>query len=162
MEKEQKANIENVLSKFPDIREESLIPLLQEVQDTIGYITEEAVIRIGRHLNISTSTIYGVASFYNQFRFSPKGKYHVQVCYGTACHIFGTSTLLKELEKNLKIKDGETTKDGLFSLEVQTCIGGCGQAPVIAINGEYYGKLTLDKLNETISYLRHQDNKSFQ
>jgi NADH-quinone oxidoreductase E subunit len=157
MEKEQITNIESMLSKFPDIRKESLIPLLQEVQNVLGYITEESVIKIGRHLNIPTSTIYGVASFYNQFRFSPKGKYHIQVCYGTACHILGTSTLLKELEKTIKIKDGETTKDGLFSLEVKTCIGGCGQAPVIAINGDFYGKLTLEKLVETINYLKHQD-----
>jgi NADH-quinone oxidoreductase E subunit len=158
MERAQTIDIDSVLSKFPDIRKESLIPLLQEVQNIIGYITEESVIKIGRHLNIPASTIYGVASFYNQFRFSPKGKYHIQVCYGTACHILGTSTLLKELEKNLKIKDGETTKDGLFSLEVKTCIGGCGQAPVIAINGDFYGKLTLDKLVETLKYLKHQDN----
>ena len=104
MEKEQKSNIDSMLSKFPDIREESLIPLLQEVQDVIGFITEESVVKIGQHLNIPASTIYGVASFYNQFRFSPKGKYHVQVCYGTACHILGTSTLLNELEKTLKKK----------------------------------------------------------
>jgi len=157
MVKEPDTDIESMLSKFPDIRKESLIPLLQEIQNVVGYITEESVIRIGRHLNIPASTIYGVASFYNQFRFSPKGKYHIQVCYGTACHILGTSTLLKELEKTLKIKDGETTKDGLFSIEVKTCIGGCGQAPVIAINGDFYAKLTLEKLIETINYLKHQD-----
>jgi len=157
MVKEPGTDIESILSKFPDIRKESLIPLLQEIQNVVGYITEESVIRIGRHLNIPASTIYGVASFYNQFRFSPKGKYHIQVCYGTACHILGTSTLLKELEKTLKIKDGETTKDGLFSIEVKTCIGGCGQAPVIAINGDFYAKLTLEKLVETINYLKHQD-----
>jgi NADH-quinone oxidoreductase E subunit len=157
MVKEPDTDIESMLSKFPDIRKESLIPLLQEVQNVVGYITEESVIKIGHHLNIPASTIYGVASFYNQFRFSPKGKYHIQVCYGTACHILGTSTLLKELEKTLKIKDGETTKDGLFSIEVKTCIGGCGQAPVIAINGDFYAKLTLEKLIETINYLKHQD-----
>ena len=157
MVKEPGTDIESILFKFPDIRKESLIPLLQEIQNVVGYITEESVIRIGRHLNIPASTIYGVASFYNQFRFSPKGKYHIQVCYGTACHILGTSTLLKELEKTLKIKDGETTKDGLFSIEVKTCIGGCGQAPVIAINGDFYAKLTLEKLVETINYLKHQD-----
>ena len=139
-------SIDSIIEKFPDIRQESLIPLLQVIQDTNGYITEDAISKIGKHLNISTSKIYGVASFYNQFRFSPKGKYHIQVCYGTACHVLGASTVLKELEKILKIKDGETTKDGIFSLEVQTCIGGCGQAPVIAINGNFYGKLNLEKL----------------
>ena len=150
-------NIDSIIQRFPDIRQDSLIPLLQEVQDNIGFITEEAVVKIGSHLNISTSKIYGVASFYNQFRFSPKGKYHVQVCYGTACHVLGASTVLKELEKMLKIKDGKTTKDGLFSLEVQTCIGGCGQAPVIAINGEFYGKVTLDKLENIINNCKQQE-----
>lgn len=156
----EQTSIDIILQKFPDIRQESLIPLLQEVQDRIGFITEEAVVRIGQHLNISTSKIYGVASFYNQFRFEPKGKFHVQVCYGTACHVLGASTVLKELEKMLKIKDGETTKDGLFSLEVQTCIGGCGQAPVIAINGDFFGKLTLEKLDELINSCRKQDELS--
>ena len=150
-------SIDSIIEKFPDIRQESLIPLLQVIQDTNGYITEDAISKIGKHLNISTSKIYGVASFYNQFRFSPKGKYHIQVCYGTACHVLGASTVLKELEKILKIKDGETTKDGIFSLEVQTCIGGCGQAPVIAINGNFYGKLNLEKLEELINSLKQQE-----
>jgi NADH-quinone oxidoreductase E subunit len=147
----EEKNIDSIIEKFPDIRQESLIPLLQVIQDTNGYITEYAIEKIGKHLNISTSKIYGVASFYNQFRFSPKGKYHIQLCYGTACHVLGASTLLKELEKILKIKDGETTKDCVFSLEVQTCIGGCGQAPVIAINGNFFGKLNLEKLEELIN-----------
>jgi NADH-quinone oxidoreductase subunit E len=150
--------IGRILLKFPDIRQDSLIPLLQEVQDTVGYITEQAVVQIGQHLNMSTSKIYGVASFYNQFRFFPKGKYHIQVCYGTACHVVGASTILKELEKLLKIKDGETTKDGIFSLEVQTCIGGCGQAPVIAINGDFHGKLTVERMEEIINGLRNHDD----
>jgi NADH-quinone oxidoreductase E subunit len=150
--------IGKILIKFPDIRQDSLIPLLQEVQDTMGYITEQAVVQIGQHLNMSTSKIYGVASFYNQFRFYPKGKYHIQLCYGTACHVVGASTLLKELEKLLKIKDGETTKDGIFSLEVQTCIGGCGQAPVIAINGEFHGKLNVERLEDIINGLRYHED----
>lgn len=151
------STIDTILQRFPDIRQESLIPILQEVQDTVGYITEDAVAKIGKHLNISTSKIYGVASFYNQFRFFPKGKYHIQMCFGTACHVLGASTLLKELEKILKIKDGETTKDGMFSLEVQTCIGGCGQAPVISINGDYYGKLTLESLQEIITQFQRSE-----
>jgi NADH-quinone oxidoreductase E subunit len=150
--------VDIILKKFPEVRPELLIPILQDIQDNVGYITEEAVMKISRHLSISSSKIYGVATFYNQFRFFPKGKYHIQLCYGTACHVLGASTLLRELEKMLKIKDGETTTDGLFSLEVQTCIGGCGQAPVIAINGEYYGKLTMVKLEETIDNFRHRDD----
>jgi NADH-quinone oxidoreductase E subunit len=152
------SDIDTILRKFPEIRQESLVPILQEIQDAVGYISEDAVIKISRHLKLASSKIYGVASFYNQFRFRPKGKYHIQVCYGTACHLFGASTFLKEIEKLLKIKDNETTKDNLFSLEVQTCIGGCGQAPVISINGDFYGKLTYDKLEQIISTLRHQED----
>jgi NADH-quinone oxidoreductase E subunit len=152
------SDIDTILKKFPEIRQESLIPILQEIQDTVGYISEDAIIKISSHLKLASSKIYGVASFYNQFRFRPKGKYHIQVCYGTACHLFGASTFLKEIEKMLKIKDNETTRDNLFSLEVQTCIGGCGQAPVISINGDFYGKLTYDKLEQIISTLRHQED----
>ena len=152
------SNIDSIIIKFPEIRQELLIPILQEIQDSLGFISEQSVVKISQHLKIPTSKIYGVASFYNQFRFSPKGKYHIQVCYGTACHVFGASTVLHELEKMLKIKDGETTKDGLFSLEVQTCIGGCGQAPVIAVNGDFYGKLNLDKLEEIINNLKYQED----
>jgi NADH-quinone oxidoreductase E subunit len=150
-------DIDFILKKYSDVRPDSLIPILQDIQDSIGFITEEAVTKLSLHFNIPSSKIYGVATFYNQFRFSPKGKYHIQLCYGTACHVLGASTLLKELEKMLKIKDGETTSDGLFSLEVQTCIGGCGQAPVIAINGDFYGKITLEKLEQTIENLKHQE-----
>jgi NADH-quinone oxidoreductase E subunit len=153
-----KIEIDSIINRFPDIRQDSLIPLLQEVQDCIGFISEEAVKKIGQHLNLSTSKIYGVASFYNQFRFLPKGKFHIQLCYGTACHVLGASTVLKELEKMLKIKDGETTKDGLFSLEVQTCIGGCGQAPLIVINGDFYGKLKIESLEDIIANLRRQED----
>jgi NADH-quinone oxidoreductase E subunit len=150
--------IDKILDKFPDIRRESLIPMLQEIQDTYGYITEEAVIKIGQRLKMPTSKIYGVATFYNQFRFTPKGKYHIQVCYGTACHVLGASTVLKELEKLLKITDGDITKDGVFSLEVLTCIGGCGQAPVIAINDKYYGKITLESMQDLIDSCRRAED----
>ena len=157
----ENTDINTILLKFPDIRSESLIPILQEIQDKLGFISEEAVQKIGRHLNITSSKIYGVASFYNQFRFSQKGKYHIQICYGTACHVVGASTILKELGKMLKIKDGETTKDGLFSLEVQTCIGGCGQAPVIAVNGNYHVKMTLEKIEQLVIELKSEDNHGY-
>lgn len=154
----ENTDIDIILKKFPDIRPDFLIPILQEVQDNIGFITEEAVKKIGVHLNIASSKIYGVASFYNQFRFSKKGRYHIKLCYGTACHVVGASTLLKELEKLLKIKDGEVTKDGLFSLELQTCIGGCGQAPVIAVNDEYYGKMDMEKLEKLFDELKSRED----
>ena len=131
---------------------ENLISVLQDVQEIYGYLPLDAVKEVGLKLNLPTSKIFGMATFYNQFRFSPKGKYHIRLCYGTACHLVGASTFLKEIEHILKIKDGQTTPDGMFSLEVKSCIGGCGQAPVIAINEQFYPKISVEKLQETIEY----------
>jgi len=93
-----------ILQKYSDAKRDQLIPLLQEIQDEEGFISKEAIILVGKHLKMPTSKIYGVATFYNQFRFEPQGKYHIQVCRGTACHVLGSATVLEELEKNLKSK----------------------------------------------------------
>jgi NADH:ubiquinone oxidoreductase subunit E len=147
-------NIETILKNHPNASREQLIPILQDVQDAYGYVPEESIVSISKHLKLSATNIFGVATFYNQFRFTPKGKYHIRICYGTACHVLGSSTELQELEKMLKIKDGGRTRDGLFSLEVQSCIGGCGQAPVLAINDHYYPKVTFEFLKKTIQAIR--------
>lgn len=141
--------IEEVLKTHEKGRRESLIPILQEVQERMGYLSEEAVIEVGRHLDIPASKIYGVATFYNQFRFQPKGRYHIQVCRGTACHVLGSATVLEHLEKKLSVRAGQTTRDGLFSIEVVACIGACGLAPVICINGEFFARVD-DKAIEGI------------
>ena len=143
--------INNILEKH-GFGSENIISILQDVQEIHGYLPLEAVKEIGLKLNLPTSNIFGMATFYNQFRFNPKGKYHIRLCYGTACHLVGASTFLKEIEQLIKIKDGQTTHDGLFSLEVKSCIGGCGQAPVIAVNEQYYPKISIEKLQELIEY----------
>ena len=144
--------IEKVISKYTNAGRDSLIPLLQEIQEETGYISEEAIVKIGKQLKLPTSKIYGVATFYNQFRFEPKGKYHIQICRGTACHVLGSSTVLEKLEKYLKVKAGQTTRDKVFSMEVVACLGACGLAPVVTINGEFYANATeevlINKLNE--------------
>lgn len=145
--------MEQILEKYTDAKRDSLIPLLQEVQESQGWLSEDSIIKIGTHLNLPVSKIYGVATFYNQFRFQPKGKYHVQVCRGTACHVLGSSNVLDELEKTLKIKNDQTTKDGKYSLEVVACIGACGLAPVICINGEFHAKVTVESINKIINSL---------
>ncbi len=147
-------NFEAILAKHPNESRDSLIPILQEIQDHVGFLSEESVVAVGKHLNLPTSKIYGVATFYNQFRFQPLGKFHIQVCRGTACHVLGSATVLEQLEKKLKIKSGETTKDGLFSLEVVACIGACGLAPVISVNGQFHAKVTSEKVDEIISAYR--------
>lgn len=149
-------SINNILSSYPDPQKENLIPILQDVQNHEGYLSGNSIIEVGRYLKIPVSKIYGVATFYNQFRFSPLGKCHIQVCRGTACHVLGSLTVLQELEKELKIKAGETTRDGLFSIEVVACIGACGLAPVVCINGEFHARVTSASLKGIIEKLRKE------
>lgn len=148
--------VDDILKENPDAERDSLIPILQEVQDVEGFLAEKAIVKVGRHLKLPTSKIYGVATFYNQFRFEPKGKYHIQVCRGTACHVLGSATVLDELEKTLKIKADQTSRDGLFSIEVVACIGACGLAPVISINGEFYAKVTSASIKEIIENYKNE------
>ena len=150
-------SLEGVLARYPQAERESLIPILQEVQEGAGYLSREAVVKIGRHLGLPPSKIYGVATFYNQFRFEPRGRYHVQVCRGTACHVKGSAALLDAVQRELKVQSGQTTKDGLFSLEVVACIGACGLAPVVCINGEFFAKVTPDALRELIQDYRDRE-----
>ena len=146
--------IEHILQRFPQIKRNALIPLLQAVQDEFGYISEEAIALIGSHLSLPTSKVYGLATFYNQFSFSPRGRYHVMLCNGTSCHMGGSGELLTELFKLLEIGDGETTRDGMFSLEVQSCIGACGQSPVMSVNENYHAGISVKELREIIKQYR--------
>ena len=148
--------IEKILESYKDHGRDALIPILQEIQECEGYLSESAIVKTGKTLKIPTSKIFGVATFYNQFRFEPKGKNHIQICRGTACHVLGSATVLSELEKHLKIKAGRTTKDGLFSIEVVACIGACGLAPVVNINGEFHAKVTATSLKNIIDSYKVQ------
>jgi len=148
------SRIEDILHRFPQIKRNALIPLLQAMQDEFGYISEEAVASIGSHLSLPTSKVYGLATFYNQFTFSPRGMYHVVLCNGTSCHMGGAGELLNEITKLLEIIDGETTRDGMFSLEVQSCIGACGQSPVMAVNGTYYSGIGVKEVRDIIKQYR--------
>ncbi len=145
-----KVRLEEILDRFPQIKRNALIPLLQAVQDEFGFISEEAIIRIGSHFSLPTSKIYGLATFYNQFSFTPRGAYHIVLCNGTTCHLEGAGALLAEISKMLEISDGDVTRDGLFSLEVQSCIGACGHSPVISVNGTNYAGLTVKEVREII------------
>jgi len=149
--------VNNILTQYSNSGPDSLIPILQKIQDEEGYLSRQAVIEVGKTLDIPASKIYGVATFYNQFRFEAQGKYHVQVCRGTACHVLGSATVLQELEKMLKIKAGQTTRDGMFSMEVVACIGACGLAPVICVNGEFHAKVTKDDLQRIIDEYRNKE-----
>ncbi len=149
-----------VLDRFPNRRREDLIPILQSVQDHKGFLSEAIIREVGDYLDISVNKIYGVATFYDNFRFGPVGRYHIRLCHGTACHVAGSATLLKELEKLLRIGDGETDKAGLFSLEVVSCVGACGLAPLIEVNDEYHTQISLDGLKQLVRDIREKEDNS--
>ena len=139
------APVAEILARHPGCSHDALIPLLQEVQAAQGYVSREAVAALGAHLGLPASRIYGVATFYNQFRFQPLGRYHVQVCRGTACHVKGSQGVLEAIRRTLGIEPGQTSRDGLFSLEVVACLGACGLAPLICVNGEFHGGVDADR-----------------
>ena len=146
----QNEDISAVLDTFVDAKREQLIPILQAVQERFGYLSRDAMIDVGQRLGLPVSKVYGVATFYNQFRFQPKGKVHCQVCRGTACHVKGSAAVLDALCQTLKIQPGQTTRDGNFSIEVVACIGACGLAPVVAVNGEFHAGVTPDDVRKII------------
>jgi NADH-quinone oxidoreductase subunit E len=154
---EQEEAIAAILDRHPGAGRDSLIQMLQEVQEAVGYLPREAVIRIGRHLKLPASKIYGVATFYNQFRFQPKGRYHIMICRGTACHVKGSAKVLETLVKSLKIEPGKTTRDRAFSLEVVACMGACALSPVICINGEFHAKVSPAKVLRLLEDCRQRD-----
>ena len=152
-------DINEILAKHPGAKRDALIPLLQEVQEAEGYLSREAILRIGKHLGLPASKIYGVATFYNQFRFQPKGKYHFMVCRGTACHVKGSLKNLETAMKVLNLKPGQTSRDRMFSLEVVACMGACGLAPVVNVNGEFYAKVTPKKLARIIAECKEKESQ---
>ena len=132
--------LDKVIDKYKG-KKGNLIPLLQAAMDIYGYLPEQVFIKYEKDLGISLSRMYGVATFYSQFRLNPVGKYIIKVCHGTACHVLNATELTEYLEDALKTNDGETTEDGLFTLESVACLGCCSLAPVIMIGDEVYGKL---------------------
>lgn len=121
----------------------SLIPLLQDVQNVYGYLPEAALSDISEFLHIPLSRVYGVATFYNQFRLTPLGENIIRVCRGTACHVKNSGNILFALESELGILAGQTTRDKKFTIEVVNCIGACSIAPVILVNDDYHGRISV-------------------
>lgn len=142
---EQKQELLKVIN---DLRGQqgALMPIMQKAQDIYGYLPIEVQTIISDELGIPLEKIYGVATFYSQFALNPKGRYQISVCLGTACYVKGSGEIYEKLQELLGIKGGECTSDGKFSLDACRCVGACGLAPVMMINGEVYGKLTPDQL----------------
>lgn len=125
-----------------------LIPILQEAQESFGYLPAEIMQKIARFLRLPESVVYGVSTFYAQFTFIPTGRRRVSVCRGTACHVRGGARILREVEKRLGLKPGETTDDMEYSLETVACIGACALAPTMRVGKETYGQMTTRKVGE--------------
>ena len=141
--------VDEILSRYQD-KQWPLIPLLQEVQDGIGYIPPEAIEPIARGTGLFPAQVQGVITFYEQFHTTPRGKNIVRVCRGTACHVRGGRTILKIVKQNLDIEEGETTPDMQFTLETVPCLGTCFLAPAMMINKDYFGKLAPPKVRNII------------
>ena len=147
--------IEKILNHAKE-EEESLIDILHQVQNVVGYLPREVQIKIARDLGIPLSEIYSVISFYSLFSTEAKGDYNIEVCMGTACYVKGSDEVLDQLKEELEIEPGQVTNDGQFSLETTRCVGACGMAPVILINGEAHGQVSTDDVSEILDSYRKE------
>lgn len=155
--KEENFNlISEKLEKFKG-KKGSTIPILQCIQETYGYLPQNILQLTSELLGIPLSTLYGVATFYSQFRFTPMGKYVIKVCHGTACHVQNANAITEALEEALDIKNSQTTPDQLFTLESVACLGCCSLAPVMMINDKTYGKLTRQSCVKVIQEIRQAE-----
>ena len=147
---EQEADLKRVISELKDTAG-ALMPILQHAQEIFGYLPIEVQTMISDETGIPLEKIYGVATFYSQFSLQPKGQYRISVCLGTACYVKGSGDIFKKLEELLGITNGECTPDGKFSLDSCRCVGACGLAPVMMINDEVYGRLTVDDVHTILA-----------
>jgi NADH-quinone oxidoreductase subunit E len=151
MNETETKKLDEILSHYIAGKRDDLIPLLQEVQEAFRYLPKEAMQKIAAYLRIPESNVFGVATFYALFKLVPSGRNVVRVCRGTACHVRGGARLLREVEKKLGIKPGETTKDFEYTLETVSCIGACALAPNITVEKATHGKMTAKKVAEVFS-----------
>ncbi|MFW6196186.1 MAG: NADH-quinone oxidoreductase subunit NuoE [Thermoplasmatota archaeon] len=143
----------SVITNYPS-RPSSLIPILQESQEKFGYLPREVMEMIAEYLGLPISKVYGVATFYAQFRFEPLGDHVIKACHGTACHVKGAEKITETIENELDIETGETTDDGTFTLERVACLGCCSLAPVIMVDDTAHGNLTRDKVRDVLEHYK--------
>ncbi|MDO4488650.1 MAG: NAD(P)H-dependent oxidoreductase subunit E [Eubacteriales bacterium] len=142
---EQEKELKAAIAEMKD-EAGSLMPIIQKAQEIYGYLPIEVQTMISDETGIPIERIYGIATFYAQFTLEPKGQYQISVCLGTACYVKGSNLVLEKIEEILGIHSGQCTPDGKFSLDSCRCVGACGLAPVMMINGEVYGRLTVDQV----------------
>lgn len=148
----------DIFNKYPQ-NERFTLAIMQDVQKKYKYISKEALEEISHYLDIPMTKLYGMATFYKALSLKKKGENIIKVCDGTACHVRGSSIILGEIEKELGIKAGETSKDGRFSIEIVNCLGACALAPVIVINDKYYGKVKPADVKDIINLYRGDNNE---
>lgn len=152
-------SLNEILSAYNGERSE-LITILQDIQQNFGYLSEESILKVSKFMGMPESEIYGVATFYTQFRFTPIGKKHIMVCTGTACHVQGAKQIVEGIERHLDIKEGETTEDLEYSLETVGCIGCCALAPCAMVNDEVESKIELKNIKKIFPKSESEDDKN--
>lgn len=151
--------LERIFDKYPNAGKDALIPVLQDIQDELGYLSAAAVRNVSEFLKIPVNRIYSIATFYDQFRFAETGRKHIRICRGTACHVMGSLSLVHEVRKQLAIEPGQSTKDGQFSLEGVQCMGACSLAPVVEVDGKYCENVSPEKLRQIIEQNWSQEDE---
>ena len=146
--------LDDILSAFTEITSNDLIPILQRVQDGYGYLPKDVVMEASERTGIAASQIYGVATFYEQFHLKPRGKHLIRCCRGTACHVKGGPEIIDVIKNCLGLEAGETTEDMEFTFETVACLGACALAPLMVIDGNYYGMMTKQKVAEVLDSFR--------
>ena len=157
-EKPSLAVIDAIVHKH-NVEAGAVIPVLQEIQETYGYVPPVAIQRIAENMNVPASEVFGIVTFYAQFRLQPLGKNLIKVCHGTACHLCGAEMVAERLAQVIGAKEGETSQDGMFTVERVACLGCCSLAPCIMVNGETYGRLTPEAIGKIVNEIRKKEEK---
>ena len=157
-EKPSLAVIDAIVHKH-NVEAGAVIPVLQEIQETYGYVPPVAIQRIAENMNVPASEVFGIVTFYAQFRLQPLGKNLIKVCHGTACHLCGAEMVAERLAQVIGAKEGETSQDGMFTVERVACLGCCSLAPCIMVNGETYGRLTPEAIDKIVNEIRKKEEK---
>jgi NADH-quinone oxidoreductase subunit E len=150
-------HVDQIIAGHEELAKEHLIPLLQEIQTKEGYLSRAAMTKVAEAVGIPQSRVYGVATFYNQFRFAPKGAHVIEICRGTACHVKQSLKLAQHLTRKLNLKPNGNSSDNKFTVITVACLGACSIAPVMKMDGEFYGHLDVDKLDRLLDEAAKED-----
>jgi len=152
-------DLKAIMEKYRGRGREALIPLLQSVQEELGYVSKEAIYAMGETLNVPDAEVFGALSFYAQFRLTPGGRHSIKICRGTACHVRGSQSIISSVEDELKLVDPQdTTDDGMFTVEKIACFGACSLAPVMVADGDTYGRMTPAKAHDILRRVKEGDD----